>query len=283
MPHQGVLPDKETKLYLAAWTTQPFSAPWQPSAWDASAMTGFAPGPGGQLSVDGAANVSTVQASGGTVGVYETSTDAPDAKALMITMGYALRTEHGVRPWTATGGTLHFRFELQVPTATTTGVSATRFGDGSRAYIVWQNRFVDTTHLPTEAVVGSGTEIGFGARVFHLGGAPVDSVSNDPNSKRFFADAALVPGGVWLTLDADSAQFQSEPWTGFKQFGYTVSREQFAAVLAAIHAADPTLPMSLLPEDWALIQTYPNDEIDYQGGPAAMGWSLTGTSVTVEP
>ena len=82
---------------------------------------------------------------------------------------------------------------------------------------------------------------------------------------------------------AGSTLWQSQSWVGWKPFRFAVTRENFAAGLAALKEKGAGFKGSLEPGDYSLTSVHLNAELKFGTGPAEMGWSMRGEKVALVP
>jgi hypothetical protein len=277
---------KAQPFNLILWQPNPNRADGElvPTAAPLGDKTGFFPSvplTRYQLAYTGKPNSTGVQAQGDTVGVYLNSADLPDGSdkgmnKMMITPEYALPADTHFRPFADTGARIVYHFDLQIPTA----VSANK--PGNFVYAVQYLVFADRT---------SKTKLTFEVALFHH--APTNPPppaakrlqetevgAFDEPSQTFQVGNPLSPLSRLNTPLPGSTLYGTQPWTGWRPYAFAITRENFAAGLAALAAQGSGFHGSANPADWELQHLHLNAELKFGTGPAQMGWSMRRERIT---
>ena len=268
-------------FYLHANQPNPYRTDnlYVPMLWDAGAKTGLHCPPdrrNWQLGIwppsdpsGTGLNHTTAQVYGGAVGAYLNSADlihgSPESK-MMISPNYQLATPRAVftRPTSVVGVAL----DLQVPVATDAQVP-----NVSNTYVCLDMLF--------QCV--NGARLSVSNHLFNHGTSRyTDGANFDQPTQTTIVAPAVMPTSNFVTLMPNSATLQSQPWTGWKHFAFTVSQAQFAAGIAGVSrlAASQGYALSTNPGDYKLMSTHLNAELHYTPSmPSTLGWSMQNLAV----
>jgi hypothetical protein len=182
-------------------------------------------------------------------------------------------------PFTDPSKSLVWSIQLQIPTAYTQGPAV--------AYAVGYVLLQDTK---------SGKDIWYGSAIFATSGTAADYMSIDLNQNGVGTGFPIVAGvmgvnGAYTSNPDNSAPFQSQPWSGFKSFGFSISYAQMKSTIQALKAKYPSLAsLSDDPADYVLLSMNINPEMaeldaSQPFGPnvfARMGLSAKSMKVSVQ-
>jgi hypothetical protein len=280
-------------FYLILWQPNPNRPDGQlvPTDWRAGGKTGFYPAGSlleRQAAFRNAADSSTLQIDGDTVGVYLNSHDLPNGSpggvmmitpALTITPPAVPASGPHLYPFAESGLAIVTALELQIPFARDLS------RPGNITYV--------TADLQLEDLQ-SHTRISYGANVFHHSLRP--AIPNTPDRLRqtevgpydapshsFQVGNALAAGPRVLTVLPGSAEYQSQTWRGWRLFRFAITRSNFVTALAALKEKSPAFAGSDNPADYALTGWHLNAEIQFDTGPAELGWSMRRARLALAP
>jgi hypothetical protein len=241
---------------LLALQTNPYSknGKFVPSNWPAGDKTGFF---GSQEAFRDQLDSTTAQAQGDVVGAYLNSADlihGSKGSKLMITPQVQFASP--VRPY-ASAQAMGLTLQLQVPSAS-----------GKEAYVSSDLEFAD---------IVSGALITYTAALFQYNSALKGTcvLGYDGPTGSHTVTCPLLPGVQFLTATLGTER--AAPWAGFKTFGYSVTKDQFAAALKAFNIPGA----SLNPADYQLMAFHLNAELHYMEL-STLGWSMKGVQITAQ-
>lgn len=265
------------------------STPTDPSgayttSFNPSALTGLSTSTGNLSYQSGTGTcasqtgASVVQATGTSVGAYNTGADLPQLNpaSKFGTFGGEWFPAPQVKPF-ATWNGIEVSWWGQVPTATANNGAGYIAGNTSNSYSSMDLLFTDQ----------NGNKVVWSISYFFLG-EPAASTSERPTADVLGGSSSLeiktqiqvgiqgLYGGSYITVMPDSSIFQNAVWNTDKFFHVTISKAQFQQGLNDIlaHGAPnpPPLPFSTTPSDYSLVQTHYNAELHYATAPATLGW-----------
>lgn len=283
-PHPN--PPPEDRFVLVLWEPNPKQSDGTliPTSWPAGDKTGFYPTPPleHQLGFEDRYGTTTAQAQGGVVGAYLNTQEvspATDFGKLMITPRFRWSDASAARPFFFDPApALLVSLELQVPTAS----DAHR--PGSEAYVVADLEFTDRV---------SGTKLAYGTGLFNKGIARpnpghlhADSngmgIAFDAPSRSIMINAPDKDGSPTLVRVPGSALFTGTPWRGWRTFSYTITRRAFSFALDRVRELYPNANASQDPADYRLTMFHLNAEVQHDGGPAELGWSMRNARIVLQ-
>jgi hypothetical protein len=266
---------------LVLWQPDPFTTNGElvPTAWDASAETGFAPSnpTSDQLGFQNTPGTSTAQMDGDTVGVYINSNDVPSSpvdpgvvgggcggvttpavQKMMIAPQYTWASGTEPVPFASSTTVLNGSLELQVPTAL--GV----------AYVVADLLFEDS----------NGVRVSYGVKLFANGVTnPVVGCGYDAPSNSYTIDSPLGIDERFVSMAANTTSYTGVPWLGWQNFEWSISQSQFTAALQFLAPQFPGKIQDVDPTQYTLAEVHLNAEINFLPGPAELGWSMSGLQI----
>jgi len=225
-------------------------------------------------------DTTTVQIEGDTVGVYLNSKDLPTQSMedkLMITPEIRLSKEQQFRPFEKPGMALVNSFELQIP------VAQDMDRKGNFTYATADFTFLD---------LKNDTKISYGVHIFHHSTRPKRNIERltekevggfDAPSHAYQVGNPIIAGSRVVTVLNGSAQYQEEPWTGWRVFKFAITRNDFETALKSLKEQNPSYPGSVDPADYTLAEWHLNAELKFGSGPAEMGWSMRHASLALVP
>lgn len=226
------------------------------------------------------------QMSGTCVGAYLNSADLSaggmDAQGfplpgsggykMMVTPQITFSPVQGSNLFRARGDKLTMAMDLQVPVA----VCAQK--KGSLAYVNPAMVFID---IKTKVRLSYIVDL-FSSRTTKTPAKVIEHIAYDDPSHSWMIQCNLVPGNSWVTMGDDSSVFQISPWTGWKHFSCSITRENFESALKLFREKQSEIDCSTDPADYRLHSFHLNAEITYQTAPAELGWSMRNASLIVE-
>ena len=225
-------------------------------------------------------DTTTVQIDGDTVGVYLQSKDLPTQSMedkLMITPEFRLSKTQQLRPFEKPGTAMVNSFELQIP------VAQDMDRKGNFTYASADFTFLD---------LKNNAKISYGAHLFHHSTHPRRNTARllekevggfDAPSHAYQVGGAILAGSRVITVLNGSAEYQEEPWTGWRVYKIAITRQDFETALKALKEQNPSYPGSVDPADYTFTEWHLNAELKFGSGPAAMGWSMRHASVALVP
>jgi hypothetical protein len=277
------------RLVLVLWQPNPKRSDGTlvPTSWTAGDKTGFYPTQllEHQLGFEDRYGTTTVEAQGGVVGAYLNAQEvspATDYGKLMITPAFRWSDASVARPFSDPAQALLVSLELQVPTAS----DAHR--PGSLAYIVADLEFTDRV---------SGTKLSYGSGLFNQGiGRPppgfwhsngqADSngmnIAFDAPSRSIMISALDNDGSPALLRMPGSEHFTRTPWRGWRTFSYAITGRAFSFALDRVRELYPNANASQDPADYQLTMFHLNAEVQHDGGPAELGWSMRNARIVLQ-
>ena len=238
------------------------------NTWDCSALTGFAPNSRATAQLAYAATgtnpVTIAQYENNTCGAFLNSADLAGTSDQMISAQtfFGSAPTNGLNLFTDATDVLHESMLLQVCTATGTGpwVPVKHFFDGTEGGF---DNFDLAVLLFRKT---AGTQIG---------------VDNNTNALVLVLPLGTAFANTYVTPDADSAGFQTSPWTGlgnYMLFSYSISRAQVVAALnyliANAPAKTPPWNFSNDPTQYRITTIHLNAEIQGTLATDTLGWSM---------
>lgn len=277
------------RLVLVLWQPNPKRSDGTlvPTSWTAGDKTGFYPTPPleHQLGFDDRYGTTTVEAQGGVVGAYLNAQEVSPATGsgkLMVTPTFRWSDASAARPFSDPAQALLVSLELQVPTAS----DAHR--PGSAAYIGADLEFTDRV---------SGTKLSYGSGLFSEGIARprpglgqfngyADSnglgIAFDADSRSIMINAPDKDGSPTLLRVPGSDQFTPTPWRGWRTFSYAITGRAFSSALDRVRELYPNANASQDPADYRLTMFHLNAEVQHDGGPAELGWSMRNARIVLQ-
>jgi hypothetical protein len=225
-------------------------------------------------------DTTTVQIDGDTVGVYLESKDLPTQSMedkLMITPEFGLSKAQQFRPFEKPGTALVNSFELQIPMAQDMNRK------GNFTYIVADFTFLDRKN---------DAKISYGVHIFHHSPRPKRYTGRliekevggfDTPSHAYQVGNPVIAGSRVVTVLKGSAEYQEDPWTGWRVYKFAITRNNFETALKSLKEQNPSYPGSVDPTDYTLTEWHLNAELKFGSGPAEMGWSMRHASVALVP
>lgn len=270
-------PPPADRMVLVLWQPNPKRSDGTlvPTSWTAGDKTGFYPTPllEHQLGFEDRYGTTAVQAQRGVVGAYLNAQElspATDHGKLMITPQFRWSDASAARPFSDPAQALLVSLELQVPTAS----DAHR--PGSFAYILADLEFTDRL---------SGTKLSYGSELFFNRYADSKSdtdIAFDPESRSIMVNAPDDDGSPILLRVPGSDHFTATPWRGWRTFSYSITRRAFNFVLDRVRDRYPNANASQDPADYRLTMFHLNAEVQHEGGPAELGWSMRNARIVLQ-
>ena len=237
-----------------------------PMSWPLGTVTGLYPLGDlakAQIGLRSNARASGAQIAGDAVGAFIDSADLPDGS---LDSKFIITPSIEFSPWVKVFNSpnktesIGVSFDLQVP------VAVDQRRPQSSTYVVSDLMFHDTA---------SNSNLYLNVIIFKNGVAgPANFVFFDQPTSTNAAVGSLTKTSSFMTPSDNSQLFQSNPWTGWRHFSYTVSKKNLEAAIDSVKARFPTVKMSSDPITWELRQWHLNAELLFRDGPARMGWSM---------
>jgi hypothetical protein len=269
-------PPPADRLVLVLWQPNPKRSDGTlvPTSWTAGDNTGFYPTPPleHQLGFEDRPGTTTVQAQGGVVGAYLNAQEvspATDHGKLMIAPAFRWSDASAARPFSDPAQALVVSLELQVPTAS----DAHR--PGSLAGIAADLEFTDRV---------SGTQLSYASVLFFNGHPDLNSmdIAFDAESRSIMINAPDDDGSPTLMRVPGSDHFTATPWRGWRTFSYAITRRAFSFALDRVREQYPNANASQDPADYRLTMFHLNAEVQHEGGPTQLGWSMRNATVVLQ-
>ncbi len=258
---------------LTLWQPNPYQSGGGlvPVEWAMGDLTGFYPAMPGtaQLGFVAEAGSSGAQAAGPVVGAYIDSRDLIHGSSnskMMIAPGFKLGERAGPFAFADAESAVHVLLYLQVPVAATAGVAK------SYAYVSLD------LGLQDEA---SGVEISFGTALFSAATSFHSTMAIDPPTGNMMINGGLFEENPYLEPAEGTTLHQNGTWRGLRMFAYTIPAARFAAALAELRRQHPDFPAATDPAAYRLRGVHLNAELQFAGGPARLGWSMQGLTVSL--
>jgi hypothetical protein len=264
---------RKGSFFMVLWQRNPHreDGALVPVTWAVGDKTGFYPTnplERSQLGMRNEYGSTALQIEGYTVGAYLNSADLAGVKHQaryfykeMVAPAYEFPPAARMAPFDETDSALSCSLELQVPVAKDGGESRR-----SSAYI--------TLNLLMVKDDGVGSLSLDGWLFNHRRTNEPERLGLDPVTKNVLILTPIHPKSKWSTYTKDSDVWQGEPWTGWKRFRFTMTRDNFISALKAVRKKHPDLSWTGDPSEWKLAQIHLNAEIRYETAPAEMGWSM---------
>jgi hypothetical protein len=260
---------KRGNFYLVLWQPNPHrpDGGLVPVTWRVGDKTGYYPsGPLArhQLGMRDAYGSTALQIEGDTVGAYLSSTDLTHGAAWhknMITPAYDFPRAAQIAPFHGSDSALTCALELQVPTAVDGS------GRKSAAYVNLDLMFARNDETARMTYNG-------GLFYNHPEDAPPERVGFDPATQTVAVLTPIRPGSKWNKYTRGTEAQQGAPWTGWKKFRFTITRDNFASALKAVREKHRGTTWGDDPSEWKLTLIHLNAEIRYETAAAELGWSM---------
>ena len=243
------------KWVMVSWQRSPYiegGKPFVPVDWDPVEKTGFSiPGNRAlnQRGYRNRAGTSVGQMFGGTVGAYlnsaDLSVDGFDAEGNPLPGSGGWKQgffpEYHFYPqtlsdkdepiylWHEENSRLEISLELQIPTA----VCAEQKGS-----LAFANPLLLLVDPKTNIKISWGPML-FSKRSEGDFTKPLQNIALDGPSNSWMVRDRLVTGASYLEVAPGSAQYQNQPWRGFKLFAWTVTSEHVEKALKAMNEQEP--------------------------------------------